>query len=357
MMDKTELEKYLTQSLNMALDLGSESSYTNSFAVVVEEQGFHFVPRLPAGYLIDNELYFRVFIIANVALYPRYTVLKQNSAYFTALDSDDIHIQRSLFFPWKKGISERLVIPNLKSFARENKSEQIPLMKNLTVNYNKVTGICISGNSGSGKSYFLSYLLEILSRMSRLIIIDPKFDSPSRWARSNGIEVIHPASNRSKSDFVSQVNDALSSVLQIIYERQGILYENPAHHFEHLTVVIDEVLALSEGVNKQIKESFMSLLSSIALLGRATNCHLILVSQRFDFNAVPVSVREQCNLLVQIGNINSKTIQFLFPDLNPEGIVIPLGKGTGLVQVIDSEQPYNILPLLTPTFYTEEGIL
>ena len=356
-MDKKELEKYLTQSLNMALDLGSESSYTNSFAVVVEEQGFHFVPRLPAGYLIDNELYFRIFIIANVSLYPKYTVLKQNSAYFTALDSEDIHIQRSLFFPWKKGISERLVIPDLKKFAKENKGEQIPLMKNLTVNYNKVTGICISGNSGSGKSYFLSYLLEILSAMSRLIIIDPKFDSPSRWARSHEIEVIHPSSNRSKSDFVSQVNDALSLVLQIIYERQGILYENPAHHFEHLTVVIDEVLALSEGVNKQIKESFMSLLSSIALLGRATNCHLILVSQRFDFNAVPVSVREQCNLLIQIGNINSKTIQFLFPDLNPEGIVIPLGKGTGLVQVIDSEQPYNILPLLTPTFYTEEGIV
>ena len=356
-MDKNELEKYLTQSLNMALDLGSESSYTNSFAVMVEEQGFHFVPRLPAGYLIDNELYFRIFIIANVALYPKYTVLKQNSAYFTALDSEDIHIQRSLFFPWKKGISERLVIPDLKKFAKENKGEQIPLMKNLTVNYNKVTGICISGNSGSGKSYFLSYLLEILSAMSRLIIIDPKFDSPSRWARSHEIEVIHPSSNRSKSDFVSQVNDALSLVLQIIYERQGILYENPAHHFEHLTVVIDEVLALSEGVNKQIKESFMSLLSTIALLGRATNCHLILVSQRFDFNAVPVSVREQCNLLIQIGNINSKTIQFLFPDLNPEGIVIPLGKGTGLVQVIDSEQPYNILPLLTPTFYTEEGIV
>ena len=356
-MDKKELEKYLTQSLNMALDLGSESSYTNSFAVMVEEQGFHFVPRLPAGYLIDNELYFRIFIIANVSLYPKYTVLKQNSAYFTALDSEDIHIQRSLFFPWKKGISERLVIPDLKKFAKENKGEQIPLMKNLTVNYNKVTGICISGNSGSGKSYFLSYLLEILSAMSRLIIIDPKFDSPSRWARSHEIEVIHPSSNRSKSDFVSQVNDALSLVLQIIYERQGILYENPAHHFEHLTVVIDEVLALSEGVNKQIKESFMSLLSTIALLGRATNCHLILVSQRFDFNAVPVSVREQCNLLIQIGNINSKTIQFLFPDLNPEGIVIPLGKGTGLVQVIDSEQPYNILPLLTPTFYTEEGIV
>ncbi len=143
-----------------------------------------------------------------------------------------------------------------------------------------------------------------------------------------------------------------------LFPKVGVKYTEATEKMNKAEIlVIDEVLALSEGVNKQIKESFMSLLSTIALLGRATNCHLILVSQRFDFNAVPVSVREQCNLLIQIGNINSKTIQFLFPDLNPEGIVIPLGKGTGLVQVIDSEQPYNILPLLTPTFYTEEGIV
>ncbi|WP_259757421.1 cell division protein FtsK [Lactococcus lactis] len=341
----------------MALAVGGEISYTNSFSVEVEENDFHFIPRIPAGYLINDELYFRIFVIVNVALFPNYTVLKQNSAYFVALNTEDVHIQRSLFFPWKKGISERLVIPDLKKFAQENQSSQIPIMKNLVVDYNKVTGICISGNSGSGKSYFLSYLLEILNTISRLIIVDPKFDSPSRWARNQGLEVIHPESNRSKSDFVSQVNDALSSVLQIIYGCQGILYENPDHEFEHLTVVIDEVLALTEGVNKQIKESFMSLLSTIALLGRATNCHLVLVSQRFDFNAVPVSVREQCNMLVQVGNISSKTIQFLFPDLNPEGIVIPLGKGTGLIQIIDNEHPYNVLPLLTPTFYTEKGII
>lgn len=99
------------------------------------------------------------------------------------------------------------------------------------------------------------------------------------------------------------------------------------------------------------------MLSSIALLGRATRCHLLLVGQRFDYNAVPVSVREQMNVLVQIGNINSKTVQFLFPDLDPSGIVIPIGKGTGLIQVIDNEHPFQVLPLLTPTFYTEQGIL
>lgn len=59
---------------------------------------------------------------------------------------------------------------------------------------------------------------------------------------------------------------------------------------------------------------------------------------------MPVSVREQMNVLVQIVNINSKTVQFLFPDLDPSGIVIPIGKGTGLIQVIDNEHPYTKLP-------------
>lgn len=354
---KAEIEKYLLQSLNMALNVQGETSYTNSFAVKVEDEGFYFIPRLPASYLIDEVLYQKIFIIANASLYPQYTVLKQNSAYFVPLDTEDIHTQRALFFPWFKGISKRLVIPNLTEFVQKNQEYKIPIMENLSIDYNKTVGVVVAGNSGSGKSYFLTYLLESLAKISHLIICDPKFDSLSRWAKTHHISVIHPSNNRSKSDFVSELNDSLSNVLNIIYERQEILFDNPNNEFEHLTVVIDETLALTEGVNKQIKESFLSLLSSIALLGRATRCHLLLVSQRFDYNAVPVSVREQMNVLVQIGNINSKTVQFLFPDLDPSGIVIPIGKGTGLIQVIDNEHPFQVLPLLTPTFYTEQGIL
>jgi ftsK/spoIIIE family protein len=230
-------------------------------------------------------------------------------------------------------------------------------MENFTLNLDKVNHMAICGNSGSGKSYALTYLLSVLKNQSDLIIVDPKFDSPSRWAREHKIAVIHPVENRSKSDFVSEVNERLSQYLNLIQQRQAILYDNPRHEFAHLTIVIDEVLALSEGVNKAIKESFFSLLSQIALLGRATKIHLLLVSQRFDHTTIPVSVREQLNVLIQIGNINSKSVQFLFPDLNPEGIVIPTGHGTGLIQVIDNEHPYQVLPLLCPTYYTTEGIL
>lgn len=354
-----ELEQYLLQSLNMVLGsvMQGETSFTNSFALSVSDDGFTFIPRLPSGYIIDDELYQKIFLIANAALYPRYTLLKQNSAYFVALDTDDIHIQRGLFFPWKKGISKRLVIPDLEVFTQSQPANTIPIMENLTIDYNKVAHIAIAGNSGSGKSYALTYFLSLLKNFSELIIVDPKFDTPSRWAREHGIAVIHPQKNRSKSDFVSEINENISNCLKLIQQRQEILYDNPEHQFAHLTIVMDEVLALSEGVNKTIKDSFFSLLSQIALLGRATKIHLLLVSQRFDHNTIPVSVREQLNVLIQIGNINKRTTQFMFPDLDPEGIVIPIGKGTGIIQIIDNENPYQVLPLLSPTYYTKKGIL
>ncbi|MEZ7622932.1 cell division protein FtsK [Streptococcus sp. 20925_1_69] len=354
-----ELAQYLLQALNMGLGsiMQGETSYTNSFDIKILQDGFMFIPRLPSGYIIDDDLYQKIFLIANAALFPRYTVLKQNSAYFLALETDDIHVQRGLFFPWKEGISERLVISDLVQFTIKQKNNNIPIMKNLTLDFNKVTSVAIAGNSGSGKSYALTYFLSLLKNFSDLIIVDPKFDTPSRWARENGISVIHPKRNRSKSDFVSEINENLSSCLNLIQERQEILYENSEEEFKHLTIIIDEVLALSEGVNKTIKESFFSLLSQVALLGRATRVHLLLVSQRFDHNTIPVSVREQLNVLIQIGNINKKTTQFLFPDLDPEGIVIPVGKGTGLIQIIDNEHPYQVLLLLCPTYYTKKGIL
>ena len=77
---KRELEQYLLQSLNMGLGsvLQGETSYTNSFNILVKEDGFIFVPRLPCGFIIDDDLYQKNFLIANASLYTKYTLLKQN---------------------------------------------------------------------------------------------------------------------------------------------------------------------------------------------------------------------------------------------------------------------------------------
>lgn len=334
----------------MALGIEGETTYTNSFDISIRQNGFIFIPRFPAGYLLDEQLYQRIYQIANAALYPNYTVLKQNGIYFVPFFENPIEVRRGLYFPWRKGTAQRLKFANLDDYFANHKEKTIPLMKDFLVNFNKITSIAIAGNSGAGKSYFLTYLLAALVNVSNLIIIDPKRDQPSRWARDHGFRALYPTTNSSKSDYVSSISEELSRALNTIYDRQAVLFDNQSQDFKPITIVIDEVLALTEGVNKSVKDSFFALLSQIALLGRATRVHLILCSQRLDHTAVPTSVREQVNVSVQLGNINKKTTQFLFPDLDPTGLVIPMGQGTGIIQVIDDEHPYNVLPFLAPTY-------
>ncbi len=66
--------------------------------------------------------------------------------YFIPLKTDDIHVQRGLFFPWKVGISKRLVIPDLDKYTSNLPKNQIPIMENFTLNLDKVNhmAICVS---------------------------------------------------------------------------------------------------------------------------------------------------------------------------------------------------------------------
>ena len=73
------IKNYLLQSLNMALGaiMQGETSYTNSFDIAIKNDGFIFIPRLPCSYILDDELYNKIFLIANASLYPRFTLLSK----------------------------------------------------------------------------------------------------------------------------------------------------------------------------------------------------------------------------------------------------------------------------------------
>ena len=227
-------------------------------------------------------------------------------------------------------------------------------MKNYRIDFNRIVHCLIAGSSGSGKSYALTYLISVINQFAHVTVVDPKCDSISRYCLKQNIPVLYQEKDFSSDEFVSKVNSLLKVELDTIYERQSELLENPSKKFQHRCLVIDELLALTSLTSKNVKDTFFALLSNIALLGRATSVHLILVSQRMDTNALPIAVREQCNFLIQLGLINRKTTTFLFPDLDSEtGIVIPNGKGTGIVQVIDGITAPNVMPLLVPTIKGE----
>jgi len=344
--------EYLIQCVEIGLGNSSISSTTNSFQFIYGDNYLDFVPRFPCAYVLDNSLYQQIFQILSTSTYPKLTFLKQPSAYIVKRDSVSINTSRAFRFPFFKGIPERLTYQKLSDVTVQN--ETFELMKNYPIDFNRIVHCLIAGSSGSGKSYALCYLISVISQFAHITVVDPKCDSISRYCLKQNIPVLYQERDFSADEFVSKVNTLLKVELDTIYQRQSILLENPSTKFQHRCIVIDEMLALTSLTSKNIKDTFFALLSNIALLGRATSVHLILVSQRMDTNALPIAVREQCNLLIQLGLINRKTTTFLFPDLDSEtGIVIPNGKGTGIVQIIDGITPPNVMPLLVPTFKGE----
>lgn len=362
-LSKGEWRNMLKQALNLGLGSSGSTettSYNGSFDIVVQETGFAFVPRIPASYLIDDLLYENVFKIANVLCYPYYTIIKKPTMNLISWQSDDFHSKRALWFDWLP-VNTRVHVS--KHYISKNISHKIPIMSHYFVNFDSVTSVLIAGNSGSGKSYFLSYLLNFLhgmnttSKISDLFVVDPKKDSPSRWCKVCGVDCIFPTKEGATSDFVADITEALSRFVKIIYERQDILYHEPDTKFSHICIVIDELLALTENIPKKLKDSFFSMISTISLMGRSTKVHLILVSQRFDANTIPVVVRQQANFKIQLGVISSATTRFLFEDLDPSGILIPTGRGTGLISFNDNQKISQVLPLQTPTFEAPKGVI
>ena len=345
-----EINRLCTQALDLSLGL-QESSYSNAFSVVSGDSGITIIPRLPATFIINKSLFEKIYEILSVLLYPNYTLLKQSGMNLIPLETGDIHTQRGLFFPWQKGTVQRLEIDDIESFLSKNNDTIIPLMPNVTIDFNDVTHIAISGNSGSGKSYFMCYLLHIIKKMSDVIIIDPKQDKPAIFARNHGIPAIYPTSNRTHNDFVNQINEILGNTVQTILDRQALLYENPNTELRHLTIFIDEVLAISSIASKPVKESFHNLINQIALLGRSAKVHLCLCSQRFDATAISTCARDQISLAFQLGHISFKTTQFLFESIsNTEDIVLPHEIGSGIFQFTNSKYNSNVQPILTPNY-------
>lgn len=360
--DRNKWRNMIKQALNLGLGSSSSndtSSYNGSFDVEVRSNGFAFIPRIPAAYIIDNALYEQIFKISNVTVYPYYTVVKRTAMNLIEWHSSDFHKKRALWFDWLP-VNHRLKVP--RGYIPQN--GQIPIMSHFFVNYNDVTSILIAGNSGSGKSYFLSYILNTLNskgqkseKISQLFVIDPKKDSPARWCKAFDVDCVFPSSEGATSDFVANITEVLSRFTKKIYQRQDQLYNNPALVFPSITIVIDEMLVLTENVPKKLKDDFFNMLSTISLMGRSTNVHLILVSQRFDAKVIPVVVRQQANLKAQLGGISKATTQFLFEDLDPNGILIPQGRGTGLISFNDNKRISQVLPLETPTFEAPRGVI
>lgn len=359
-MSNDEISTYLESCLNGALNLNGETTLTNSFKIKFTEHYFDFIPYLPSSYVVSGDLATQIEQIAMSVLYPFYTVFSSNGPQFVKTGDKNLANARALRFYLKKGVYERLnfkKLSDVQPFLGNDNKWLFRLMKGYNYNPFKGSGmIGISGQSGSGKTIFSLYLLKNFISLPEnlkvdLTIIDPKLDSNLYYfAEQNSVTYLTPGAGQNSTAYLDEVSRELKKLLDVIHERQHELLGNSRKIFPPKIIYLDEALALTSSQTKKAKDAYLALVDQVMLMGRATNCWLIISAQTWPSgDVVSSSAREQLGLRVLLSSAPSKEdCRFLFKNLeHPESIVLNrdgFDRGLGIIQGVDG----RIVPFTAP---------
>lgn len=360
-MSNNELEEYIRSLLRYTLV--NDSDQTNEYDVRVTGNNIYIIPIMPTTFIIDEVLYDKAYNALSIGLAPYLTVIKGLAMEIATFPNQDITQQRGLVFHFYEGQPQRYICSMTNLIQQYHKSHLIPLMKQMNWDYINFPGAIVSGNSGSGKSYFLKTIFTLCSIAGETIVIDPKTSDLARMTRNRKATkaIIPDFSSHIRqgigSHFLSRIVDELKQLEAEMYDRQQKLFEQSkkiSTDYRELGVkpiflFIDELAALTTGANRQIRQDFLDTLTRLAVLGRESGLYLILSLQSARAEFVPDIIRQQLSLKVLLGRINKQTAQFLFPELM-EAPAIPLGgKGTGIVSISGDPRFSGIQPIATPT--------
>ena len=359
-----KLKQYIKQCITSAIttDPGAPGEIKVDFDL--QKKQILVIPREPCQFSVNSELYNQLYDLLSVVLYPVITLRKTSMQLVKVNTTDEysnsderIAMMRALAFPYLEGVVERLVVTK-KELLGLRAGNSIPLAKGFSWDYRRYSHAIITGVTGSGKSYYLSTLLEQLYDIedSTIIVVDPKISDAARWAKDKkDVKLIIPDLNNSdglNNSFLEKINTELGEVESIMYNRQAEMFKDASqtsktYPIEPVFVFIDELASLaSKDISKPLINSFWAHLSRICLLGREANINLIVSLQKPLNTYIDTSLREQFALKMTLGASTLATLNLLFDNLDSMPFVPESSeKGVGIVSIGSQ----NIQPIYTPT--------
>lgn len=219
--------------------------------------------------------------------------------------------------------------------------EGIKLDKKRIWYYNSVPHGLIAGTTGSGKTYFLNYLIcNLLYQKCDITFVDPKFAD----VKSLG-EMINPLKTACDENNICRVvrefRESMEARQKLIAGLKGtnVTYKNCGLNAEFL--IFDELSAFKSGVEKKDNaKQVENDLKKIILMGRSTGNFVILVAQQPNADIIETGIRDQLGLKVTFGNTKEELRRMLFGSDVKLHILDTRVKGVGYMSLSNSE-PYK----------------
>lgn len=233
--------------------------------------------------------------------------------------------------------------------ALQPEKGRLQIAKGIDWKYDTFYNALISGNVGTGKSYTIFAILGQLLQLTQYVdIIDPKRSDLA------SLKYIDALKGRVHSTPI-EINQAVIKYYQNMMARAEKMEKIKAtgkigtykdYHFEPCFLIFDEFGAYRE-MNDRLSfsdpayeayQTAMSNLNEIAMLGRELGFYLIIGMQRPSADSLPMAIRGQLNLRINMGVPTPEIEKMVFPDndrqLRPLSVSL---KGWGFIKVGDSQ--------------------
>ncbi|MGR8823252.1 cell division protein FtsK [Leuconostoc citreum] len=232
--------------------------------------------------------------------------------------------------------------------------------------YDTFYNALISGNVGTGKSYTIFAIIGQLLRITKNVhIIDPKRSDLA------SLKYIDELANNVYST-QSEINQAVMNYYQYMMKRAEAIEKMKAKGkigtykdfgFEPAFLVFDEFGAYRE-MNERLAyddpekanfETAMSNLNEIAMLGRELGFYILIGMQRPDGGSLPMAVRNQLNMRINMGVPTPEIEKMVFPDNEKQ--LRPLSsnlKGWGFIKIGDGQVRSFFAPEVPKDFNLHE---
>lgn len=188
----------------------------------------------------------------------------------------------------------------------------IRFMTHIFWNYDKYPHALISGETGSGKTFFLLSIVEILlAGKAELFIVDAKN------ADLAGLETVLPHVYYKEEDISVCIIGFYEAMTERMTEMKKRADYTPGKNYSAygLTpnfLIFDEYVAYMEMLSKKEWEETISVIKKIALLGRQAGYFLVLACQRPDAKYLPDGIRGQFGFRAALGSVDESGYTMMF---------------------------------------------
>ena len=207
--------------------------------------------------------------------------------------------------------------------------------------YNTIPHGLIAGATGSGKTYFLNYIICcLLYNKADITFVDPK---------NADVKAIGEVVNKDKTGceekeilkLVENFSKEMTSRQEIIGKSGKVNATYLDFNMKPMFLIFDELAAFKAGVeDKKTATAVENQLKKIILMGRSTGNFVILVAQQPNATVVETGIRDQLGLKVALGNIKNELRLMLFGADIKLHTLDSSQKGVGYISLAGGE-PYK----------------